>query len=827
MKQSLWLILHFFRYQWRERLLLTLGLAIVLGVGLLASVNFFASSTQLAMDAQSSALLGADWIVESTVPIPSDEWSTRAADLGLESTETVEFLSMVASGEKLQLAAIKAVDEAYPLRGQLKVRDARGDHYTDSTPVSGEVWMAPRLIAALESHVGETVEIGAAKLTLSGILVQEPDTGLAFLAMAPRILMNVADLPATQVLDLGSRVEYRFLVSGEKSAVQRLAAEIKPELSPQQTVTDNMTTHPEMVQPIDQLLQFLTLSALIIFVLACLAIALATRTYAQKQTDSTAILRCLGASRRQMQIVYLSSLLGLSLMASFIACFFGYALAKGLIHFAATHWQVNLPPPVLSETIIIAFITGIVLVLGFAWPWLLNLQNVSPLRVLQRQLPAPRLATYWIYGGIALAFTVIWSLYQTPKLTFSMLFFIALALLSFALLTYGLLRLVGYWGQRLPMPWRLGILHIAHDTRSSLMQLWVFSLVLTMVFFFLLVRQDFIHAWKDKFPSDAPNYFVINILPEQLSGVEQFFATKEQLIPNFYPMVRARLIKINDHEVSINDYPIGDVPNMITRDLNLSFSDKLSATLTKGEAWDLSAYDRALLSVEAKMAKDLGLNLGDKLTFQAGAVTFTGEIANIRQVDWYSMQPNFYVITTPGLVIDLPRTYLGSFYLSSTHESLLNELITEFPNLTVLDVDAIMSSLRDLINQGLSVIEVLFFMVMLASLLVLIVIQRTQADARQFTSALLRTLGASKGQLARGFLSEFAVMGFLSGLIAIVLAQLSAVIVQEILALPSQFNGWIFITAPLFGLGIYLLVGLLFMHHMLRSPPVLSLAEQA
>ncbi|HLF67534.1 MAG TPA: FtsX-like permease family protein, partial [Gammaproteobacteria bacterium] len=717
MKQSLWLVLHFFCYQWRERLLLTLALAIFMGVGMLSAVNFFASSTQQAMNAQTSALLGADWIVDSTVPIPSEEWSIRAADLGLESTETVEFLTMAASSDHLQLAAIKAIDEAYPLRGQLKIRNTEGDYFTDNIPGSGEVWVDPRLLAALATQVGESLEIGAITLTIGGILLQEPDTGLAFLAMAPRILMNVADLPNTQVLDLGSRVEYRFLVSGEKSSVQQLAAELKPLLTAQQTVTDNMTTHPEVVQPVDQLLHFLTVSALIIFVLAATAMALATRTYAQRQTDSTAILRCLGATRRDMQIVYLSSLLLLSITASLFACVLGYALAQGLIYFAATHWQVLLPAPLIKETIVIALITGIVLVLGFAWPWLLNLQNVSPLRVLQRQLPAPRLATYWIYGGMVLAFSVIWSVYQTPLLTISMLFFVSIALVCFALMTYGLLRLLGLWGQRLPMPWRLGVLQMMHDQRSALMQLWVYSLVLTLAFFFILVRQDFIYAWKNKFPADAPNYFVINILPDQVTPLEQFFASQQQLIPTFYPMVRARVIKINDHIVSINDYPAGDVPNMIRRDLNLSFSDQLdNKTIAQGEAWDLSAYDRAQLSVEAKMAKDLGLKLGDQLSFLAGVVTFTGEIANIRDVDWYSMQPNFYVITTPGLIIDLPRTYLGSFYLPAAQEALLNDMITAFPNLTVLDVDAIIHSTRNVINQALIVIEVLFFMVMLASL---------------------------------------------------------------------------------------------------------------
>lgn len=830
MKHYGWLAVHFLRYQWRERLLLTLALAILIGVGMLAAVNFFASSTKQAMNERSSELLGADWLVESSVPLPVDQWSKRAADLGLETTEAVEFLSMVTSGEHMQLASIKAVDKGYPLRGSLQISGATGTHQpTDQVPKQGEVWLSPRLAAAIQIKIGDTIEMGVSKFTVSHFLVQEPDVGLAFLAMAPRVLMNIADLPATKLLEFGSNVEYRFLVSGDFSTIDILAKEIQPEITQQQKITDNMNAQPEIVQPIDQLLHFLTVTGIIIFALAALAIALASRTYAQKQTDSTAILRCLGATSRDMRNIYLISLLLLTGFFSLMACALGYSLAVGLIHLADVWWQVKLPRPLIGHTVWVSLTTGILLVFAFAWPWLSNLQSVSPLRVIQRQIPPPPLSMLSLYGAVVLAFILMWSLYQTPALSVNMAVSVVILLIGFALMTYFLLRGFAYLGRHLKMPWRLGLLQIMQNKRGSLMQIWVFTFVLTLLFFFILVRQDFMRAWENKFPPEAPNYFVINILPEQVDPLKQFFAAHKKTVPEFYPMVRARLVKINDHDVSLKDYPSGDAPNVIRRDLNLSFTDSLGdKSLVKGQGWSASVSDRGLFSVESSMAKDLGLNIGDKLSFQAGVMIFTGEVANIREVDWYTMQPNFYVISTPELLIDFPRTYLGSFYNSSNDEDQLNALIQQFPNLTLIDVDDIIRSIRDILTQALCVIEVLFFMVCLAALLVLMVIQRTQTQDRAFTGAVLRTLGASQSQLVRGWLSEFAVIGLLSGVVAIVLAQgVTTWMISRFFDLPWHFNGLMVFAAPLLGCGIYLCLGVSVTRSLLRSAPVLRLAEDS
>ncbi len=806
--------LHFLHYQWRERLLLTLALSILIGVGTLACVNFFASSVKQEMDNRASALLGSDWLIESSESLPIEKWSLQAQDLNLQTAQTVEFLSMVSANNHLQLASIKAVNTGYPLRGQLQVRDSLDalDHPIDSIPQPGEVWVAPRLLPVFNINIGDHVEIGASTFKVTRLLTHEPDAGLAFLAMAPRVLMNSLDLPNTQLLGFGSRVEYRFLVSGHKQAIEQFAAQIKPQLSAQQEVVDNMTSRPELVRPIDSLLNFLTLTALIIFLLAALAMSLATRTYAERQTDSTAILRCLGATQSDIRAAYLSSLLVLTVVVSLFACLLGYGVCRIFIYLAASVWQIVLPLPNLLDTFILSLFTGIILVFSFAWPWLLNLQRVSPLRVLQRQLQAPTVSSYFIYGSMIIALCVLWSFYQPLLLMIYAWLAIVLVGGCFAFLTYVALQWAAYLGRKLKMPWRLGLMQITHAKRASMMQVGVFSFALTIIFFFLLIRQDFVNTWAHKFPPHTPNYFVINILPEQLKDVESFFEAEKQVVPTFYPMIRARLTAINGRETSLADYPKGDAPNVLRRDLNLSYTDTLQDSH---------------ISIEESMGKDLNLKVGDGLTFQAGPEQFTVTIANFRNVDWYSMQPNFYAITSKEVLVNLPTTYLGSFYLSKSDENFLNQIVMRFPNLTLLDVDDIIRNLQNLIMQALVIVEVLFFLVCLAVLLMLWVIAKTQADARAFVSAVLRTLGATRNQLLRGWLSEFAIIGLIAGTIAVIFAQvLSALVAKYIFTMEPAIHWMFLIWAPLLGLIIYTALGYLMLQKLLRAYPLVRLTGE-
>jgi putative ABC transport system permease protein len=788
MKRYWKLCLHFLQYQWREGLLFTLTLSILLGVGTLAAVNFFASSVKQEMDNRASELLGADWLIESSQALPYEAWDQKAHDLHLKTAHTLEFMSMVSANNQLQLGAIKAVNAGYPLRGQLKVQG-------DAVLQPGEVLLAPRLLPALNINIGDSLEIGVAKFKVVGVIDHEPDAGLAFMAMAPRVLMNLDDVAQTQLLGFGSRVEYRFLVSGTRQAIEQFANEVKPELTAQQEVTDNMSARPELVRPIESLLNFLSLTALIIFLLAALAMSLATKTYAEKQTDSTAILRCLGASKADIRAAYLSSLMVLSVIVSLMACLIGYSVCQMFIVLAARVWQIILPEPNIINTFILSLFTGIILVFSFAWPWLFNLQRVSPLRVLQRQLQAPMISSYFVYGSMIIALCVLWSFYQPFLLMIYAWGAILVTGSCFVLLTYLLLKIVARF-KKIKMPWRLGLMQLTHAQGTSLMQVSVFAFALTIVFFFMLIRQDFVNMWENKFPPQTPNYFVINILPAQLSDVENFFSVHQKGVPQFYPMVRARLAAINDREINLQDYPKGDAPNMLRRDLNLSYADILG--------------DKSEISVEEKMGKDLNLKIGDTLSFQAGPERFTVTIAEFRTVDWYSMRPNFYVISTPSVLAHFPTTYLGSFYLTKSDENFLNEIAKRFPNLTLLDVDQIISDLQNLVSQALIIIETLFFLVCLAVFLMLWVIIRTQADTREYVSVVLRTLGATKGQLLCGWLSEFAIIGLIAGFIAILFAQiLSALVAIYVFDMVLTIHGLAIVLAPMIGALLYAGLGFL------------------
>lgn len=820
------LTLHFLRYQWRDRLLLTFALVILIGVGTLATVGFFSSSIKQGMNEEASDLFGADWLVESYVPLPIKEWTLRANALNLKTSQTIELLSVVGANGHLQLASLKAIDVHNPLSGALKIQTVQDgpEQVVHHIPPPGEIWIAPRLLTALHLQMGDELEIDTKKFKITGLLTYEPDAGLAILSVAPRVLMNIDDMVSSKLLSFGAQVKYRFLVSGSQHAIKIFAKEIKPQLTAPQKILDNMTSHPELVQPIENLLKFLTLTAFCIFILTTLAMILATRAYAEKQSDNTAILRCLGATKSDIRAAYLSSLLLLTLILSAAACLLGYGICRLFIQLTLLLWDVVLPLPELQLPLILSIFTGMTLVLGFAWPWLLNLQHVCPTRVLQRQLPAPSASIYMIYASMIVALCMLWIFYQSSFVIVSAWVVTMLIVGCFSLLSYVLLRYANLLGRKVIMPWRLGLMETLHAKRNTLVQMIAYAFTLTILFFFLLMRQDFLNAWGNKFPPDSPNYFVINILPQQMTEMKHFFSMHEHAHPTFNPVVRARLTAVNNRSIVLNELP-SDAPEELRQDFNVSYADILnSKTVIQGRAWDEEESDQALISIDGGMAKSLQAEVGDILEFSAGDTNFLVKVESIRAVDWFSIQPNFYAITTPSVLKTLPMTYLGSFYLDKKDENFINDLATQFPNLTFINVNDLINSLKNMLAQSFIAVEILFFLVGLATLLMVWVMIRTQVDALAFTTAVLRTLGATQSQILRGWLTEFAIIGFIIGIFAMIIAQfLSLGVTKYIFLMPPDVYWPALFIAPCVGAILYTAIGFLMLRQLAHAGPVIRL----
>ncbi|MEW5757716.1 MAG: FtsX-like permease family protein [Pseudomonadota bacterium] len=771
------------RRDWRAGELTVLALALTLAVACVSSVNFFTDRIHLALESQANDLLGGDLVLASSNPVPA-AFKTRATQLGVHLAETVEFPSMVLAGERTQLAALKAVSEAYPLRGHARIAHAlfAPDEPIAGGPPPGKVWVHGRLLSELGIEVGATVTVGAATLQVDAVLASEPDQSEGMLFnLAPRLMMNLADLPATGLVQPASRVRYRLLMAGEAAAIQSFRQEWQPRLQPGEQLVDVKDARPQVRTALDRGEKFLGLAALVSVLLAGAAVALAARRFVSRHLDNCAVMRCLGAEQRFINRLYLSQMLWLGLLASMLGVLLGYLAQGGLVIVLGPLAGVELPPPG-ARPVLWGMLTGMITLIGFALPPILQLAGVPTLRVLRRDMGRVRPNTVLAYGT-ALGAMLILVILQARDITLAAIVFFGLLLivLLLGLLSLLLLRLLRSLKTRADDTWRFGLMNIGRRPAQSVIQMVGFGIGLMALLLLAVVRSDLLDEWEGRLPADAPNRFLINIQPDQLPAVRQFFAGEGIAAPKFFPMVRARLIAINGKAVNEESFANQHARQMVSREFNLSWASELQADnqIISGRWWNENDHGRAWLSVEQGLAKDLGLAMGDTLTYSAGGQEFSAGIVSLRSVEWDSFKPNFFVLAPPGLLEEFPASYITAFYLPSERYTVLNDLIQQFPNITVLDVAAILDQVRRIIERVTLAVEYVFIFTVLAGLMVMYAAIYATLDERIREAAILRTLGARRGQLLGSLVVEYVGLGFLSGLAAAISAGVVGVVVAQ------------------------------------------------
>ncbi|SBT06231.1 conserved membrane hypothetical protein [Candidatus Accumulibacter aalborgensis] len=764
-----------------------LAAALAVAVAALTAVGFFADRVRQALDRESHQLLGADLLLTADHPWPA-ELAIAARARGLQVVETKTFPSMVTHGAgnelRAQLAEIKAVAAGYPLRGSLRIAPALNvaDAPARGVPAAGTIWIDERLASALAARVGDRVVVGQISLVVDALLTLEPDRGINFFSVAPRLLMNLDDLPATALLQVGSRVGYRLLVAGEPSLVQRFQREIEPRLARGERIEDAQNGRPEIRSALERAQKFLGLSALLTVVLAAVAVALAARRYVARHLDPCAVMRCLGATQALLLRLFLGQFAVLGLLASALGCVLGY-----LAHFALYAWLAQLlatplPPPGPLPAVQ-GVVVGMVLLFGFAVPPLLQLRKVSTLRVLRRELGSPQsgLLGAYLVGFLALAGLMFWVAGEVELGAWVVAGF-TIALIAFALIARLAVRLAaaargggrGEWGGRggqAGIGWRYGLASLERRASASVVQIVALSLGFMALLLLTAIRGDLLDAWRGAVPVEAPNRFVINIQPEQVAPVRARMIA-EGLSPDLAPMVRGRLTRINDLAVSAASYTDDRAQRLIDREFNLSMRADLPEgnRLSAGRwfsATDLAGSgDEAAASVEDGLAKTLGLAVGDRIEFVVAGESIRMRVVGLRKVNWDTMRANFFVLTPPRVLEGYPASWITSFYLAPEKADFVNRLIGEFPNLTVIDVAAILRQLQSIIDQVAQAVQFIFLFTLVAGVIVLYAALASAADERRYELAVMRALGARQEQLRRALLAEFAAIGGLSGLIA-------------------------------------------------------------
>ncbi|MGB9988624.1 ABC transporter permease [Massilia sp. SM-13] len=830
---------------WRAGQLRFLLVALVVAVAALSAAGFFIDRLRSGLNRDAHQLLGADLVVNADQPI-SDAWRAEAKKRGLLIAETVIFPSMAQAGEgdaaQSVLASLKAVSPGYPLRGALKITtdaaqagDSVGTPAKD-IPAPGTVWLDHNLLSGLNVQVGSEIRLGDKSFRVAQLIAAEPDRGTGFLNFAPRVLMPLADLPATNLIQDGSRVNYRLLLAAPDAARAGAVREFGQWL--QDTIkTGNIKGvridsledgRPEMRATLDRADRFLSLVGLLSAMLAAVAVAMAARRFMMRHLDACAMLRCLGLTQNQVTAIYLTEFLLLGLLGSLIGVAVGFGAHFVLLEMLGKLVSVELPAPTIMPALQ-GIATGILLLAGFALPPILQLRNVPHNRVIRREQGAPQPAALATYGLGLGAFTVL-LLWQAgdPQLAL----YTALGFLG----AFGLFALVGWLGLASLKPlrglvnhqgWRFAVTSLQRRPGATVVQVVSLALGLMALLLLTVVRGDLMTAWRKATPPDAPNHFVINIQPDQKDAIAQRLAQAGVKDVPLYPMIRGRLVAVNGNAVTADTYTEDRARGLASREFNLSTMDELPAQnkIVQG-AWYRDAPGVAEASVEEGLARTLRLKLGDTMRFDIAGSMVEAKITSLRKLDWESMRVNFFVIINPAAMADTPQTWITSFHLPRESAGTGSALSRAFPNLTVVDVGTVLRQIQAVLDQVIQAVEFLFAFTLASGLLVLYAALMGSQDERTREAGLLRALGATRRQLSQAQLIEFLLVGSLAGLLA---ATGAAAMGWALATFRFEFE-WTFNPGVWFaGLAVGALCaiagGWLGLRNVLKQPPLQTLRE--
>lgn len=818
---------------WRGGELRLLMAALALAVASIACVSFLTDRMRQGLARDAAQLLGADLVINSDHS-PAAELLTQAAQLNLQTAQTLTFPSMALlskAAPQSALVAVKAVSAGYPLRGQVKLArtESAQDQHAMGIPAPGTVWVDEVLLQQLNATIGDALVLGERSFKIAYVIRLEPDRGANFLSFAPRVMLRLDELAATGLQQPGSRLNYRLLLAGAPAQIKAYRAWLARQgKSAGQQIETLESGRPEMRVTLERAEQFLALIACLSTLLAALAVGMAARRYTQRHLDACAVLRCLGL--RQYDLVRVFAI-EFSIVAA-LAIGLGMLIGAGA-HFVLAALLVPLmgsalPAPGI-QPLLQAIGAGALLLFGFAVPPLLQLRTATPLRVLRRESAPPQFFTMlWVgMSCIAFAAMLVW---QAGAFAFGIKI-VGGSLVS-ALLLWGASRLAllsmqasgRALGAYLNPAWHQAWATLKRRAAESQLQLLVLAIGLLALLLLTTVRADLLRSWHTALAPDAPNRFLLNIQPDQRGAVEQFFVRQSLPVPQLYPMVRGRLVEVNGAAISGDRYTDNRAQRLVEREFNLSYMSQPPAynRITAGQ-WQAGADE---ISIEAGLAQTLNLKLGDQLRFEIAGQPVSARIGSVRKLNWDSMQVNFFVIFPPTLLEKMPQTYITAFYLPEPYKKFQGDLVQMFPNLTLLDTGHIIRQVQAVLEQMLLAVQFLFLFTLASGLMVIYVTLVSSQDERQREAALLRVLGASTQHLKRVQRIELILLGtWAGGLAALAANAVGWVLAEQVFNLAFHPNPLSLLLGIGLGIMCTLLVGWFGLRPVLLQPPLRTLGE--
>ncbi len=815
------------RREFRLSEYLVLIFALVLSVAAVTSVGFFANRVEGAMASQAATLLAADAIVSSPMPV-SEAVLEQANAVNLDTADIVEFPSVVLTAEgDTSLVSVKAVAAKYPLRGELKLASELygQERVASEAPLSGTVWIDPRLAGSLQVAVGDSLSLGDSEVEVAALLAFEPDASASVFQMAPRLMMNIKDLSSSGLLGDGSRARYQLLVAGSNDQVNSFTSWIKESNDPNLRLQTVEEGQPRVQSALVNANRFLGLAAAVAVLLSAAAVALAARQIAERDMNTGSLMRTFGASAHTVVRVVIIRLSIIALAATFIGSLIGYLAQFGLSALLGRWFATELPAATLTP-LIGGFSCAVLALVGFCLPSVVRAVDTPVLQVLRRDLPMakPSMVLAISSALAALGILLIW-LTHDWRLGLLLLFGMLLVMLVLTVVSRVLVAL----SVRVKSSYlRRGLESLRRRPDSVSLQIAAFSVGLLAILLLTIVRNDVLSAWQQQVPDDAPNFFLVNIQPHEVDSMQTFLTARGVTGNSLYPMIRARLESINSTPVGEIEFSNSHSERFAQRDHNLSYlaAPRADNEITKGEWWQTETNE-TYFSIEEDFASDLNLAIGDQLQFRVADKVVKGEVKNLRKVEWESFAVNFFVVGTPFGLVDKPASFVSSVYVPSDQGSFVRELVSEFGGVTVLEIGTLLERVTGIIDRAALAVQYVFLFTLLAGVLVLWASVLASRRERFREAAILRTLGASRSYLASSATREFALIGFLSGLVASSVAAIIAwLVVERVMGLPYEFNPWLWLIGIGAGVVGVLVAGKLATKPVLNQLPIAVLQSQ-
>jgi len=812
--------------EWRSGELGVLLLALTIAIASLTGVGFLVNRIGAAVDLQATEVLAADVRLGSPQPI-SQASLDEAGRRGVLATSSTRLLSVVFHDDQSQLTNIHAVSAGYPLRGHVLIADepfAKGKAVA-GIPPRGEVWPDSRLLAATGAQVGSLLAIGAATFRVGHVLISLPDQGGTFAELAPSLLMNLQDLPATQLVQPGSRVSYSVLFAGDRTRIDDFKSWLLLNKKPAERLRDIRDASPQIKSATERAGRFLSLASLVSVLLCAIAVAMSAHRYVHRRLDVVALMKTLGATSAFTLSVSVLQLIAIAFVAAVAGSGVGFLAQEWLLRALKGLFNTQLPPANLLP-LGLGFIAAIALLVGFALPSLLQLARVPTIRVLRREVGAPPTLVLLAFGpAVAVIALLIYWVVRDVRLfldfTVGLAGFIALVAGAGWILVHLAGRLRGSVG----VAWRYGVANLSRRRAESVLQIVAFGTGIMVLLMLGIVRNHVQDSWRRSLPEDLPNYFFVNIPPDERAPFIEFLKARGAQTSRVLPMIRGRLTAINDRPVE-GAQSAGDGENFAAREQNLTWTAELGAdnSVVAGRWWNREDFGKPLVSLATEFQESLHVRVGDRLTFDIGGESISATVASIRKVKWDSFQPNFFIVFAPGVIDNTAGTYMTSAYFRPAGANALAQLARRFPSVSIFDIDDLLARVRAVVDKAVFAVQSVFVFTVFAGLTVLLAAVQSSRDERRFESAMLRTLGASRKVVLQGVLAEFTVLGLLSGLLASVGASIAGYFVAtRVLALPYGFDPSVWALGLIGGAALVVFSGWLATRSVVNQPPLATL----